>query len=244
VLAAALLPLVLVAPPPAEASLPARIRRIVLHVPGGPSYERPERRWVFFTPARTQALWKPRFGTHWIVWTDGSLWPRHSALGEPASIVPPIERPADSAWRARIARSAAPRYAHVRDGNGNTVGIEVSHSGRSHEPFPPEQIRSLAWLLRTLLDMSEGRLTPASIVGHKDLDPRPAYVHERCAHPGCPFFVGDDGAPLLRRVDPPESLFVALAAEGLVVPRPPGADAELLRAEALPAGARPRAVSQ
>ncbi len=131
VLAAALLPLVLVAPPPAEASLPARIRRIVLHVPGGPSYERPERRWVFFTPARTQAFWKPRFGTHWIIWTDGSLWPRHPALDEPASVVPPADQPADSAWRARIARSAAPRYAHLHDGNSNTVGIEVSHSGRT-----------------------------------------------------------------------------------------------------------------
>ncbi len=228
---------------PAEPQLPARVRRIVLHVPGGPSYERADRRWVFFDPQHTQALWRSRFGTHWILWTDGSLWPRHPERGEPSSWLPPVDRPADAAARARIAREASPLYAHVHGANADTVGIEISHSGRSRDPFPQAQVRSLAWLLRTMIDMSDGRLTPAAIVGHKDLDERPAYVNERCAHPGCEVFVGADGAPLHRRVDPPESLFAALAAEGLVVPRPEGADAELLRVEALP-GDAPATVSR
>jgi hypothetical protein len=52
-------------------------------------------------------------------------------------------------------------------------------------------------------------------------------------------FVDDAGRPYRRRVDPPESLFDALGREGLVIPRPHGADAELVRAEAIGASARP-----
>ncbi len=219
--------------------LPARIDRIVLHSLGGPSYPYPERRWVFLSPKQTQALWKRSFGTHWILWTDGSLWPREPRRGDPPGAVPPVDQPAAAAWRERLAREALPVYAHVHAANTDTLGIEVAHSGRSDEAFPPAQVRSLAWLLRTLIEISGGRLTPASIVGHKDMDERPAYVSERCERPGCAFFVDGAGRPLRRRVDPPESLFVALAAAGLAIPRPAGGDDELLRAEALPAAARP-----
>jgi hypothetical protein len=119
------------------------------------------------------------------------------------------------------------------------VGIEVSHSGKSGDPFPEAQVRSLAWLLRTLLEMSGGRLTVASIRGHKDLDRRPAYVTDGCTSRGCPVYVDAGGRPFRRRVDPPEGLFEALRREGLDVPRPPGGDAELLRTESIPEGARP-----
>jgi len=223
----------------AAVQLPRRIGEIVIHVPGGPSYGNPARRFRFFTPAETQALWKPQFGAHWIVWTDGSLWPRHPAAGEPTSWRPPVDRPADDEWKRRLAAEAEPVYGHLHDGNSHTVGIEVSHSGRSGDPFPEAQIRTLAWLLRTLLAMSGGRLTAASIHGHKDLDRRPAYVEERCARPGCPVYVDAAGRPFRRRVDPPEGLFEALAREGLALRRPPDGDAELLRTEAIPAGARP-----
>src|SRR5438132_205667 len=81
----------------------ARIQRIVVHVLGGPSYDRPERRFRFFDPPQTQSRWKIRFGAHWIIWTDGSLWPRHSAPGSPRSWLPDTTRPADEADRRRIA---------------------------------------------------------------------------------------------------------------------------------------------
>jgi len=242
--AAALAALVAAAPGPAASHpaptpLPARIQQIVVHVPGGPSFRDPDRRFRFFTPEKTQALWKPQFGAHWIVWTDGSLWPRHHAPGEPASRRPPVDRPADDEWRRRLAAEAAPVYGHLHNGNSHTVGIEVSHSGKSGDPFPEAQVKTLAWLLRTLLDMSGGRLTAASIRGHKDLDRRPAYVNETCARPGCPVYVDAAGRPFRRRVDPPEGLFEALRREGLDVPRPPGGDVELLRTESIPEGARP-----
>jgi len=242
--AAALAALVAAAPGPAASHpaptpLPARIQQIVVHVPGGPSFRDPDRRFRFFTPEKTQALWKPQFGAHWIVWTDGSLWPRHHAPGEPASRRPPVDRPADDEWRRRLAVEAAPVYGHLHNGNSHTVGIEVSHSGKSGDPFPEAQVKTLAWLLRTLLDMSGGRLTAASIRGHKDLDRRPAYVNETCARPGCPVYVDAAGRPFRRRVDPPEGLFEALRREGLDVPRPPGGDVELLRTESIPEGTRP-----
>jgi N-acetylmuramoyl-L-alanine amidase-like protein len=237
----ALLSLGAAAARPAEPAvqLPPRIREIVIHVPGGPSYTDPARRFRFFTPAQTQALWKPRFGAHWIVWTDGSLWPRHHAAGEPASRRPPADRPADDDWKRRLAAEAEPVYGHLHNGNSHTVGIEVSHSGHSADPFPEAQVRTLAWLLRTLMGMSGGRLTAASIHGHKDLDQRPAYVQERCARPGCAVYVDASGRPFRRRVDPPEGLFEALRREGLALRRPPDGDAELVRTEAIPAGARP-----
>lgn len=234
------LALALAAAPEAADTLPARVRRIVLHCPGGPSYGRPERRWLFFDPPGTQRLWKGGFGTHWIVWTDGSIWPRHPRRRDPPSYVPSLEAPADAAWRRRIAAEAAPVFAQAHGHNTDSVGIEVSHSGRSGEAFPPAQLRSLAWLLRTMIDISVERLTPASVVGHKDLDPRPAYVGAGCEHAGCPVFVDEAGQPFRRRVDPPESLFSGLAAEGLAIPRPPDGDAELLRVEALPPAARPK----
>jgi hypothetical protein len=224
---------------PAPAALPQRIRQIVIHVPGGPSFRDPDRRFKFFTPERTQALWKPRFGAHWIVWTDGSLWPRHHAAGEPAFRRPPVDRPADAEWRRLLALEAAPVYGHLHNGNSHTVGVEVSHSGRSEDPFPEAQVKTLAWLLRTLLDMSGGRLTPASIHGHKDLDRRAAYVRDDCAIPGCPVYVDVAGRPFRRRVDPPEGLFDALRRDGLSIPRPSDGDVELLRTESIPAGARP-----
>jgi hypothetical protein len=220
---------------------PARVRQVVLHVPGGPCYGAPSRRFVFFPPRETQALWKPSAGAHWIVWTDGSIWPRHPRPEHAPYWEPQGGVPLPPELKERLAREAAPVYSNVHWANTASVGIEVAHSGRSDDPFPARQARSLAWLLAALLELSGGRLTPASIVGHKDLDVRPAYVHERCARPGCPVFVDDEDRPYRRRVDPPESLFHALADAGLEIPRP-GADgdAELRRVEALAPGVRPR----
>ncbi len=237
----ALAALAAVSPAPADELLPGRVRRIVVHVLGGPSYDRPERRFVFEAPLETQALWKPGFGAHWTLWTDGTLWPRHPEPGEPrARRLPPDGAAAESAERERLAREAATLYSHVYGHNSHTVGIELSHSGRSTDAFPEAQLRSLAWLLHTLLEMSGGRLTAADIVGHKDLDRRPAYVLPACERPGCPVFVDEKNRPYRRRVDPPESLFVQLRKEGLDVPRPPDGDAELRRAEAISPGTRPR----
>jgi hypothetical protein len=222
-----------------EPQLPRRVQRIVLHVLGGPSYHHGERRFVFYEPSETQKLWKSTFGTHWIVWTDGTLWPRHPQPGEPPSWRPDVGRPADAATRARLEREARPVYSHLFRGNSTSIGIEIAHSGRSDDPFPPAQVRSAAWLVRALLDMSGGRMDERSVFGHKDLDTRPAYVRGRCERPGCLVFVDEAGRPYRRRVDPPESLFEALGREGLVVPRPHGADAELVRAEAIGASVRP-----
>jgi hypothetical protein len=223
------------------AALPARVRRLVVHVLGGPSYSDPRRRFVFFTPPQTHALWRPSFGAHWIVWTDGTLWPRHAPPGEAASWPPAVDRPLTAADRARLAREAAPVYSHVRGANTPTLGIEVAHSGRSDEAFPDAQVRTLAWLLRTLLEMSDGRLGPGDIVGHKDLDRRPAYARAGCERPGCAVFADPEGRPFRRRVDPPESLFARLAREGVTVPRPRDGDLELRRAEAMGPGV-PRTV--
>jgi len=223
----------------AGGELPPRVRRIVLHVLGGPSYQRPERRFVFFSPRDTQALWKTRFGAHWIVWTDGSVWPRHTAAGPAVSWTPGTGAAASPPERRRIAEQAVPVYGHLYRGNSHTLGVEVAHSGRHDDPFPPAQMRSLAWLLKTLIDMSGGRLSESSVFGHKDLDQRPAYVSARCERPGCPVFVDGEGRPFRRRVDPPEALFVQLERAGLRIPRPREGDAELLRAEELPPDARP-----
>ena len=218
--------------------LPRRVRRIVLHVPGGPSYHTPERRFVFFTPQRTQALWSRSFGAHWIVWTDGSLWPRRPRAGEAPSWMPP-EGHDPASWR-RLADEAAPVYAHVHGANSASIGIEVAHSGRRGDPFPDRQLDSVAWLLRSLLEMSGGRLRASDVVGHKDLDPRPAFVYRRCERSGCPVYVDDDGKPFRRRVDPPEHLFEDLAARGLRIPRAAAeGDVDLIRAEALAPGRRP-----
>jgi hypothetical protein len=230
--AAAALWLMAPSPPPPPA-LPARVRRLVVHALGGPSYRDPARRFTFFTPPETRARWRPNFGVHWIVWTDGTVWPRHPAPGEQAFWRPDVERPAADADRRRLAREAAPVYGHVYRANSRTVGIELAHSGRSRDALADAQVRSLAWLLRTLLEMSNGRLGPADVVAHKDLDRRPAYVRGTCERPGCPVYVDPDGRPYRRRVDPPESVFAGLAREGLLVPRPPDGDAELRRAEAM-----------
>jgi hypothetical protein len=221
----------------APGELPPRVRQIILHVLGHPSYSSPERRFVFYSPPHTQALWKRRFGAHWIVWTDGSIWPRHVLPSEPASFTPDPARPADAALRRRLAAEAVPVYAHVHRGNTHSLGIEVAHSGRGHDPFPERQAESVAFLVRTLLEMSGGRLGPSAVVGHKDVDRRPAYVRTRCQRPGCPVYVDPSGQPYRRRVDPPEALFQALTRAGLTVARPEGGDADLSRAEALlPAG--------
>ena len=234
------------APPAAAVELPARIHRIVLHTPGGPFYGRPEMRFVFLSPPETQALWRnPTFGAHWIVWTDGSFWPRHHRAGEPAFVRPPVKRAADEAWKRRLAEEAAPVYSHTEGRNRDSVGIEVAHSGRTTDEFPSDQMRSLAWLLQTLLEMSQGRLGPPSVVGHKDLDRRPAYVSGSCEEEGCPIFVDGQGQPFRRRVDPPEALFDALRAFGLDIPRAGvEGDTHLLRAEAIPPGTRPRVAGQ
>lgn len=219
-------------------ALPARVRRIVLHALGNPSYDRPELRFAFFPPSQTHSLWKRGFGAHWIVWTDGSLWPRRVSEG-PRGWRPQSLGPATSAERRRLAWEASPVYSHLHNGNSRSVGVELAHSGRRGDPIPAAQLQSTAWLVRTLLEMSHGRLGPRDVVGHKDVDRRPAFVHSRCARAGCPVFVDPEGRPYRRRVDPPESLFAGLARYGLVIPRPAGGDDELLRAERLPDGRRP-----
>lgn len=224
----------LLAAPAASVALPPRVERIVLHVLGNPSYGEDEHRFVFYDPPRTLALWRrPSFGAHWIVWTDGSVWPRHVPPGTPRYWVPDTSRPADERIRALVAAEARPVYSHLFRGNSTSVGIEIAHSGRSDAPFPDVQARTAAWLVATLLEMSGGRLTERSVFGHKDLDQRPAYVRGRCQRPGCLVFVDDEGRPFRRRVDPPEGLFASLARHGLAVPRPEGADRDLVRAERL-----------
>jgi hypothetical protein len=221
--------------------LPARVARIVLHTLGGPFYGNPAMRFVFLSPPETFRLWsRPRFGAHWIVWTDGRLWPRHPRPGEPPSAVPPWDLPLSTAWRERLAREAAPIYAHVQGWNQDSVGVEVAHSGRSHEGFPAPQIKTVAWLIRSLIAMSGGRLDLTSVTGHKDLDRRPAYVVDDCNVPPCAYYVDSSGRPFRRRVDPPEGLFTALAGEGLRIPRDASEqDASLERAEALGASEVP-----
>jgi hypothetical protein len=234
------------APAPANPeALPGRVARIVLHTLGGPFYGNPAMRFVFLTPEETFALWaRPGFGAHWIVWTDGSVWPRHPRPGEPRSTVPPVDEPLGPEWRRRLAREAVPVYAHVRGANHDSVGIEVAHSGRSTEAFPEAQVRSVAWLVRALLDMSAGRLRETSVTGHKDLDTAPALVVDGCRHHGCAYYVDGAGRPYRRRVDPPEGLFAALARLGLAIPRA-GAegDVHLARSEALGAAEVPRIVT-
>lgn len=232
-----------------EATLPARVDRIVLHTLGGPFYGRPDMRWVFFSPAETLGRWRrPTFGAHWIVATDGAIWPRHVAIGAAPSFRAPAgsagratEGPLDDATASRLAREAAPVYSHVAGANSSTVGIEVAHSGRRDEAFPEEQVRALAWLVSSLLRMSGGRLSPRDVLGHKDLDRKPAYVGESCRGPACPAYADPEGRPYRRRVDPPEELFLALAREGLPVPRAwSEGNLELARAEAIPRDAVPR----
>ena len=219
--------------PPAE--LPPRVARIVLHTLGGPFYGNPAMRFAFLTPPATFRLWaRPGFGAHWIVGTDGGLWPRHPRAGEPASATPPVDAPLSPLWRERLAKDAAPVYAHVQGANRDSVGIEIAHSGKRRDPFPPAQVRTVAWLIRSLLAMSQGRLGEASVTGHKDLDDKPAYVVDDCKGPGCAYYVDAAGRPFRRRVDPPESLFEALAQAGLRIPRgPSGGDDSLDRALAM-----------
>lgn len=216
-------------------ALPSRVARIVLHTLGGPFYGDPAMRFVFLTPPATFRLWaRPGFGAHWIVGTDGALWPRHPRAGEPASTIPPVDAPLSTAWRERLARDAAPVYAHVQGANRDSVGIELSHSGDPRVPFPKAQIQTVVWLVRSLLAMSGGRLTEAAVTGHKDLDTKPAYVVDDCRDPGCAYYVDAAGLPFRRRVDPPESLFEALAKAGLHIPRGESAgDESLDRALAL-----------
>jgi N-acetyl-anhydromuramyl-L-alanine amidase AmpD len=212
------------------------VKAIVLHVLGGPVYRVPAERFRFRSPLDTMGRWKAAFGAHWIVDEEGSVWPRTVQAGEARWFRPELE-PAE-AVRARVARVASPVLAHCRGSNRRSVGIEVAHSGRSGDPFPRAQVRSVAWLVRTLLELSEGRLGAGDVYGHKDLDRRPAYVSDRCIRAGCAVYVDAQGRPYRRRVDPPEALFEALAAEGLAIPRAGREDdRELLRAEAL--GAAP-----
>ena len=226
---------------PAAPALPGRLRLVVLHTLGGPDYGRPERRWTFLTPEQTFGLWRrPGFGTHWIVWRDGSIWPRRKAAGEGDSFVPPAGGELTRALAERLVRHAGPVLSHVAGANSRSLGIEVAHSGRSDDPFPEDQVRALAWLLRSLFELSLGRLGPASVVGHKDMDRQPAWEHDRCPDLACPVYADDEGRPYRRRVDPPESLFAALAREGVRVPRVGvEGDLELLRAQAIPEGREP-----
>ena len=99
----------------------------------------------------------------------------------------------------------------------------------------------MAWLVSSLLELSRGRLSGRDIVGHKDLDPRPAFVGDRCRDGHCLAYVDGAGHPYRRRVDPPEGLFVALTRQGLEIPREKSeGDKELLRSESIPADAVPR----
>ena len=229
----------------APPALPTRVRLVVLHTLGGPDYGRPDRRWSFLTPRETFALWqRPGFGAHWIIWIDGSIWPRRPTSGEPESFFPPSAVLPSGALAERLAHHAEPVLSHVEGANTRSLGIEVAHSGRSSVLFPAEQMRSLGWLLRSLFALSAGRLGVRSVVGHKDLDLQPAWVSERCPDADCPVYVDPDGRAYRRRVDPPEGLFAALASQALPVPRgQAGRDTELLRAEAIPAGSVPATLS-
>ena len=218
---------------------PKRVRRIAVHVTGSPTYDRPDRRFIFYDPPATQRLWKSRFGAHWIVWTDGTIWPRHPSPREAPSFVAPADGSTGTEWQERLSRQAEPVYANVYMRNSSLVGIEVAHSGRSTDPFPPPQIAALVWMLRTMFAASRGRLAAAAVFGHKDLDARPAFVDPGCTASGCKVFVDAQGRPFRWRVDPPESLFAALARSGLDIARPADADADLLRAERLAAGVVP-----
>src|SRR5438552_2906417 len=91
------------------------------------------------------------------------------AASSPRARAPP-DGPADASMRRRLARQAAPVYSHLHEGNSDSIGIEVAHSGRAEDPFPDAQVRSVAWLLRTLVEMSAGRVRVSDIYGHKDLD--------------------------------------------------------------------------
>jgi N-acetylmuramoyl-L-alanine amidase len=216
-------------------SLPPRVRRIVLHTLGGPFYGRADKRWTFLSPRETFASWKPSFGAHWIVWIDGSVWPRHPRAGEPQSFLPEPGSSLTIALASKLVREATPVYSHVAGRNSASVGIELAHSGRSDDPFPEGQARSATWLVASLLELSQGRLDTSDVVGHKDLDRTPAYVGDRCRRGGCSAYLDTAGKPFRRRVDPPGGLFAALAREGLRVPRQASeGDAELHRAELIP----------
>jgi hypothetical protein len=221
--------------------LPPRIHTIVLHTLGGPFYGRPEMRFVFLTPEQTFVLWsRPSFGAHWIVAPEGRIWPRHPGPGEPAWFEAPADGGLPASHRARLVQQAAPVYAHVHAQNEGSVGIELSHSGRSRDAFPEAQVRSVAWLIRSLLRLSGGRLDEAAVTGHKDLDTRPAYVADACRGERCAYYVDDEGQAYRRRVDPPEGLFAALARAGLAIPRGSSeGDKHLLRAERIAPEALP-----
>lgn len=222
-------------------SLPPRVRRIVLHTLGGPFYGRADKRWTFLSPRETFALWKPSFGAHWIVWIDGSVWPRHPRAGEPPSFLPEPGSSLTPALASKLVREAAAVYSHVASRNTASVGIELAHSGRSDDPFPEAQARSTTWLVTSLLELSRGRLGARDVVGHKDLDRAPAFVGDRCRRAACSAYLDAAGKPFRRRVDPPEGLFVALAREGLRVPRQASeGDAELRRAELISKDEVPR----
>jgi hypothetical protein len=222
-------------------SLPPRIKRIVLHTLGGPFYSRVDMRWTYLPPRETFARWKSSFGAHWIVERDGAIWPRRPPAGEPPSFRPEPGSSLTPTQAVKLVREAAPVYSHVARRNSASVGIELAHSGRSDDPFPEAQVRSTAWLVASLLELSRGRLSARDVVGHKDLDRSPAFVGDRCAAGDCVVYMDGAGKPYRRRVDPPESLFAALARQGLEIPRDSTeGDLELRRAELIPRDQVPR----
>ena len=75
---------------------------------------------------------------------------------------------------------------HVVGYNAKSIGIELINNGNGQDPFPPEQIHALEFLLGDLL--SRYSLGPESVVAHADLEKR----HYTCGTV--------DAGP--RRVDP------------------------------------------
>ena len=196
------------------ATLPQRVTRVVLHTPGGPDYGKPERRFRFLSPRQTQALWSSRFGAQWILWTDGSLWPRH-----PRDAGQPVLASRRVAGRER----RGPATHSGRGGSGLRPRRRLQRRQRRHRgrPFRPQRravpgragaragvaaahhvrdVRAAVWV------RNAGRW--ATRISMRA--PR-TWTTAATTNP-CPYYVDESGEAYRRRVDPPESLFVALAA--------------------------------
>ena len=204
--------------------LPPRVDRIVLHTLGGPFYGQPDMRWVFFSPAETLRRWsRPTFGAHWIVATDGAIWPRHTAAGDARrrSALPVGSSGASGRGAARRRHRLPPR-ARGRSGLLPRGGRQLAHGGhRARALGParrpvPEGAGPRPGLARVVAPPDVRRPPRArDVLGHKDLDRKPAYVGDRCRGAACAAYADPEGRPYRRRVDPPEALFQALAREGL-----------------------------
>ena len=144
----------------------------------------------------------------------GAARPRGGAGPAPTSGGPTKTR-SGSRWRTPAAATILSRTRRSRRWRGSSV--------RSWSSPTAGSVRPRWWATRT---STGGRPTSRTL-----------------ARSGCPFYADDAGRPYRRRVDPPEGLFVALEAHGLVVPRHGREDdQELGRAESIPADRVPRLI--